>query len=249
KVELLIGGIPCEPFSIARRQKGDDFCEMHDKADLSMFFLMIVEAVNPRVILLEEVPYYAKSGIGLATISALKRMGYNVEVKNVKGTDYGSFETRKRVVIIASMEDIEFPEPEPVTGKMSDILLHPEDPRCEWFDENSKPWIFKHWKNQESKGNNFNEKYVNMIDEDSTYVNTITKRYMNIQGSNPLVKHPSKQGVFRLITIDEIRKIKQVNEKYYLGDFKTLQGEILGQAVLVKVFSKIIEKVTGMVTP
>ena len=76
-VELLCAGIPCEPFSVARRNQKD--IELHENANLSMFLLIIIERINPRTIILEEVPQYAKSEIGMATIQAIKQMGYNVE--------------------------------------------------------------------------------------------------------------------------------------------------------------------------
>jgi len=55
---------------------------MHENADLSFHFISLVEQVNPRTIVLEEVTPYLKSGIGIATMSALRRMGYYVTSKN-----------------------------------------------------------------------------------------------------------------------------------------------------------------------
>lgn len=242
-VELLIGGIPCEPFSEVRRNSGTkDMSEMHCNADLSMFFLMIVEKVNPRLIVLEEVPFYLKSGIGLATISALKKMGYNVETKIVSGKDFGELELRRRAVIVASMGKIEFPEFCQAERKMSEILLKPEDERCNWFDKKSKSWFFKHLRNQKKKGNNFQSQ---IITEESSHVQAITKRYFNIQPGNPIVAHPTIPGKFRLLTIDEVRAIKNIPENYNLGDVMMYQGHVMGQGVMINVFRKIIQKIAG----
>src|SRR3990172_3948495 len=133
QVELLIGGIPCEPFSIARRNQGNEMYEEHQNADLSMFFLMIVEAVNPRCIVLEEVPAYLKSGIGTATVNALKRMGYNVSVKVISGLEYGELTVRKRAVIVATTDDYKFPEESKSDRTLGEILLKADDPRCGWL--------------------------------------------------------------------------------------------------------------------
>jgi DNA (cytosine-5)-methyltransferase 1 len=245
QVELLLGGIPCEPFSIIRRNQGYDLSEMHKNADLSMFFLMVVERVNPRVIVLEEVPYYLKSGIGIATIKALQRMGYNVQTEIVSGKDFGEFEIRKRAVIVATMGKINFPTFKQVERKMSEVLLNPEDARCEWFDRESKAWFFKHLDEQTAKGNNF-AKCQQIITENSDYLQAITKRYLNIQPQNPIVAHPTIQGKFRLLTVDEIRKIKNIPEGYDLGVTKEHQGNILGQGVIINVFKKIIQSVAGV---
>ena len=49
----------------------EELPELHENADLSMHFLQLVEHVNPRNIVLEEVPQYLKSGVGTATMNAL----------------------------------------------------------------------------------------------------------------------------------------------------------------------------------
>jgi len=235
QVELLIGGIPCEPFSQLRQnQKG----QFHENTDLSMFFLMIVEAVNPKTIILEEVAPYLNSEIGQATIQALKRMGYNVETKIISGLDHGEFTVRKRAVIIASTQKITFPEESPHKRSMSEILLSHDDPKCEWWDKTTKSWVFDHWNNQTAKGNNFASQ---QITADSENVQAITKRYFAQQGGNPVVKHPFKEGTFRWLTPIEVSRIMGLPDDYDLGTTKTNAGEILGQGVLVKVFKKIIE--------
>lgn len=235
KVELLVGGIPCEPFSQLRQnQKG----EFHENTDLSMFFLMIVEAVNPKTIILEEVAPYLNSEIGQATIQALKRMGYNVETKIISGLDHGEFTVRKRAVIIASTEKINFPEDSTQKRTMSEILLSHDDPSCEWWDRSTKAWVFDHWDKQTAKGNNFASQ---QITADSDNVQAITKRYFAQQGGNPVVKHPFKEGTFRWLTPKEVSRIMGLPDDYYLGSTKTNAGEILGQGVLVKVFKKVIQ--------
>lgn len=242
QVELLIGGIPCEPFSIARRNQGKTMYEEHENADLSCFFLMIVEAINPKTIILEEVPAYLKSGIGTATISALKRMGYYVESRLISGTEYGEFTVRKRAVIVASStKDIQFPDQVESNRTMNDILLPYDHQDCEWFTEETKPWIFKHWREQKAKGNNFKSQFIT---QDTKQVQAITKRYFAGQGSNPVVQHPQKEDTFRWLTLNEVKKIMGLPDNFDLGTSKTTAGEAMGQGVLVNTFKKIIEVVT-----
>ena len=238
QVELLIGGIPCEPFSIARRNQGNEMYEEHQNADLSMFFLMIVEAVNPRCIVLEEVPAYLKSGIGTATVNALKRMGYNVSVKIISGLEYGELTVRKRAVIVATTDDYKFPEESKSERTLGEILLKADDPRCEWFTRETKSWLFEHWDNQKAKGNNFNSQ---IITEDSTQIQAIKKRYFAQQGDNPVVKHPTLPDTYRWLTLSEVKIIMGLDESYDLGETKTVAGEALGQGVLINVFKKIID--------
>ena len=237
-VELLTAGVPCEPFSIARQNQQD--LAFHKNANLSMFLLMVIEKVNPRTIVLEEVPQYAKSEIGMATIETLKQMGYNVECKLLKGTDFGELMVRKRVAIVATTEkQPKFPEENPIPRKMGEILLSPEDYRCEWFTKETKAWLFEHWDKEEAKGNNFQSQIITV---DTPYCSAITRRYFAQQGSNPVVAHPVEEGVYRWLSIVEVKRLMGLPDDYDLGETKTLAGEVLGQGVLVEVFRKVIQE-------
>ncbi len=236
-VSLLTAGIPCEPFSIARQNQPDQ--AFHKNENLSMLILFVIKKINPRTIILEEVPQYIKSQIGMATIETLKQMGYNVECKLIKGTDYGELTLRTRVAIIATTppNKPKFPKENPIDRTMKEILLKPDDPECEWFTRETKSWIFEHWDTQKAKGNSF---VSQQITEETTQVQAITKRYFAGQGSNPVVKHPTRPDTFRWLTLSEVKKLMGLSEDYDLGKGKTLAGEIMGQGVLVKVFEKVI---------
>jgi DNA (cytosine-5)-methyltransferase 1 len=238
-VALLVAGIPCEPFSIARQNQHDQ--AFHDNENLSMFILFVIKKINPRTIILEEVPQYLSSQIGKATIKTLKEMGYNVECKIVKGTDFGELMVRKRVAIVATTppQVPKFPVENPIPRKMSEILLSPDDPRCEWFTLEEKQWLKNHWEQQKAKGNNFHSQIITM---DSDYVSAVTRRYFAQQGSNPIVAHPTKPNTFRWLTPIEVKRLMGLPDDYDLGDTKTLAGEVMGQGVLVKVFQKVIEE-------
>lgn len=244
KVELLVGGIPCEPFSQVRRNyREGDLPELHENADLSIFFLQLVEQVNPRTIVLEEVPQYLKSGIGTATISALKRMGYFVVSKTIDGTEYGESTQRKRAVILATTEEMKFPEPqkEKIT-KLHEILLPVDHAECEWWNKETKSWVFEHWETQTAKGNNFASQQLEYGKSET--VQAITRRYFAQQGGNPVVKHPTEPDTFRWLTITEVKRIMGFSDDFDLGTAKTTAGEGMGQSVLIETFRQIISKIT-----
>ena len=238
-VSLLTAGIPCEPFSKARQNQKDQ--PFHKNENLSMLILFVIKKTNPRTIILEEVPQYINSQIGMATIETLKQMGYNVECKMLKGTDYGELTVRNRVAIIATTppNKPKFPKENPIDRTMKEILLSPEDPRCEWFTKETKSWIFKHWEEQKAKGNSFVSQQVT---EETKQVQAITKRYFAGQGSNPVVKHPTKPNTFRWFTLLEVKRLMGLPDNYNLDKSKTLSGEILGQGILVNVFEKVIRE-------
>lgn len=243
QVEFLIGGIPCEPFSIARKNKGKETksSAMHQNIDLSMHFLIIVKKVNPRKIILEEVTPYLKSEIGIATISALKRMGYNIEVKQVSGTQFGEVTTRKRVVIIASYDEIKSMKFISINKKICDVLQNVNDTECKWWNRKTKSWVFINWEKEKAKGNNFQSQIITYDSVEP--VQTIPKRYFAQQAGNPVVKHPTLSDTYRWLTLTEVKRIMGLPDDYDLGDTKTIAGEVLGQGVLVNMFKKIFQEI------
>ena len=53
-VDVVAGGVPCPPFSVAGRQLGAD-----DERDMFPTALALIEAIKPRAVLLENVPGFA----------------------------------------------------------------------------------------------------------------------------------------------------------------------------------------------
>lgn len=235
KVELLIGGIPCEPFSIVRHNRKED--EVHPTLDLALQVMMLVGQNNIPKIVLEEVPGFVKSDIGKALIQALKRHGYNVVTKIISGKDFGELTERKRVVIVASYKDYSFPDSSPAKRKLKEVLQPYDDPTLDWFTEEDKKWLFEHNRKQKAKGNHFQAK---ILTEDTEIVPAITKRYQSIQGSNPILQHPKDPKKFRLLTNLEVSRIMGLPKDYDLGTAKNTAGEVLGQGILVRPFEKII---------
>lgn len=56
EVDLFAGGVPCPPFSVAGKQMGAD-----DDRDMFPAALHLIEQVNPRAVMLENVPGFASA--------------------------------------------------------------------------------------------------------------------------------------------------------------------------------------------
>jgi len=252
QVELFTGGIPCEPFSRVRRQTGNKRRETgyadHELADMTFWALQVIDACNPRTIVLEEVEDYVNSELGIIAVKVLERMGYTVESRVINGLDYGALCMRKRCVIVAVSDgQINWPQAVEHNRTMAEVLHDVDDARCEWWNESSKPWWFKWRRDQEAKGNNFANTADcegKFVTPESGYVHAITKRYFNGQGGNPVVVHPTLADTYRWLTLDEVRAIHGLPQDYHLGETKTIAGEVIGQGVLVDVFQQIIESVS-----
>jgi len=244
-IGLFTAGIPCEPFTNVRRLdrggqvKRDKSLvpEAHELGDMTFWALRNIEALNPHTVILEEVPAFLKSGAGQILLHVLKRLYKFVDYKTMNSLDYGSFTGRKRAVIVAQDIPINWPAEASLDRNLEEIL----DPEPhEWFDKDTKKWLFEHWDRQTVKGNGF---VSQQYDENSTHFGTITKRYFSQQGGNPVLRHPEKEGVFRWLTLNEVKKLHGIPENYYLGSSKTGAGEVIGQGVVVDMFQKVIESV------
>lgn len=111
-VDLLAGGVPCPPFSKAGRQLGGD-----DERDLFPVALNLVEAINPKAVMLENVrglldPKFADYRAGVE-----KRLSSNYQVtwKLLNASDFGVPQLRPRVIMVAIRHDqgvFSWPEPD-----------------------------------------------------------------------------------------------------------------------------------------
>lgn len=115
QIDLLSGGVPCPPFSIAGKQLGAD-----DERDLFPQMLRLVEEINPRVVMIENVRGLLGANFNTyrTWISGrLNTLGYNVHIQLLNASDYGVPQLRPRVVIIGIRTDLmdffEFPQKMP----------------------------------------------------------------------------------------------------------------------------------------
>ena len=105
KVDLLAGGVPCPPFSVAGKQLGSE-----DERDLFPEMLRLVEEIQPKMVMIENVRGLLSPSFDLyrATIlTQLRQLGYTVHIQLLNASDYGVPQLRPRVVIIGVSKQIE----------------------------------------------------------------------------------------------------------------------------------------------
>lgn len=94
-VDIIYGGFPCQPFSVAGKQKGKD-----DTRYLWPEFSRLVEEIRPRWILAENVP-------GILNIAAddvcrdLESQGYEVGIWDYEAASVGARHRRERLFFVA----------------------------------------------------------------------------------------------------------------------------------------------------
>jgi DNA (cytosine-5)-methyltransferase 1 len=98
-VDLLAGGLPCPPFSVAGKQLGQ-----HDERDLFPQALRLAEQISPRTVLLENVPGLAArrfDGYRAQILRRLHGLGYETWWQLVQASQHGVPQLRSRFVLVA----------------------------------------------------------------------------------------------------------------------------------------------------
>lgn len=117
KIDLLAGGVPCPPFSVAGKQLGKS-----DERDLFPDALRLISEINPKAVMLENVRGFLDSKFDNyreKILTEIESMDYKVHIKLLNASDYGVPQLRPRIVIVAIRKDFadNFHYPIPVKNK------------------------------------------------------------------------------------------------------------------------------------
>lgn len=111
-VDIVIGGPPCQGFSLTGPRNFDD-----ERNKLYIAMIETVRRLQPKAFLIENVPGMANLYNGAVKNEIVKRftlMGYNVSYKIVCAADYGVPQIRKRLIFVGlcdSKKSYDFPNP------------------------------------------------------------------------------------------------------------------------------------------
>ena len=105
--KVIIGGPPCQPFSVGGKQKG-----LKDSRDGFPIFINAVAKLKPEIWLFENVRgllYRNKWYLDEIT-QALQSFGYIIEVKLLNAVDFGVPQNRQRVIVVGHKGEFKFPQ-------------------------------------------------------------------------------------------------------------------------------------------
>ncbi len=101
-IDLIIGGPPCQGFSVAGKRIVED-----KRNDLYKAFVRMVAYFRPKAFVMENVPNILSLGQGIvreAILNDFQELGYNVNYKVLTASDYGVPQNRRRAVFIGMLE-------------------------------------------------------------------------------------------------------------------------------------------------
>lgn len=113
-IPVIIGGPPCQGFSVAGKRIVDD-----ERNKLYKSFVRLVSEIKPKIFVMENVPNILSIGEGIVKESVLKdfsEIGYNVTYRVLTASDYGVPQKRRRAFFVGLNQNVfgekmfDFPE-------------------------------------------------------------------------------------------------------------------------------------------
>lgn len=148
KVDVIIGGPPCQGFSVANMQQKDIECD--DRNKLFYEFIRFVKLLKPKAFVMENVPQILtkdKGHVKEVMMDVMDELGYNVNVKVLLASDYGVPQRRRRAFFVGLDKsfnktfDFELMEKKPkvtVANAISDIYNFDEEIERSTVDDEFK---------------------------------------------------------------------------------------------------------------
>lgn len=240
--DFLLGGFPCQPFSVAGYRKGFE----DKRGNLFFDIVRILEAKRPTGFLLENVKNLRGHDGGntfRVICSKLDELGYEVKSKILNSVEYGGVpQNRERIYIVGfrkklrAIERFSFPKPIKLKKSIVEILHDATEVEDKYY-YNSKPlWNqIGDFAFEEGKVYQWRRKYIR--ENKSGVCPTLTAN-MGMGGHNvPIVK--DTRGV-RKLTPRECARLQGFPDSYKLPEVSdAILYKQLGNSVTVPVLERI----------
>lgn len=250
-VDILAAGIPCVGASLQGRTSKKLSCAEACDSSGALFFswLAIVKACNPSVVLLENVPQWANTASQMVIRSCLSQWGYEISEGELS-RETGGFEDRHRFCMVAvtkGLNKFEFKDllpSAPTPSNFASIMESVPSGDPMWKEYR---YIWDKLERDKKKKSGF-APFVIDANGSATKVNTIVRNYAKVQSSGALVKHPTNQRLYRLLTPLEHCKAKAVPERIIEGLSNVVAHQILGQSVLYPAFRSVARLLASLIS-
>ncbi|WP_110932639.1 DNA cytosine methyltransferase [Paenibacillus bouchesdurhonensis] len=114
QVDLIIGGPPCQAYSLVGRARDENNMEEDPRNYLYKLYVRFLTRYQPKAFVFENVPgiLTAFKGKLFKNLQAyMRRVGYNIEARKLNAKDFGVLQDRKRIIIVGWRKDIDYQFP------------------------------------------------------------------------------------------------------------------------------------------
>ncbi len=243
--DMLLGGFPCQPFSIAGYRRG--FLDT-GRGDLFFEIIRILRDKKPSVVFLENVKNLKSHDHGKTfniISDALADLGYHVKAKVLNSMEYGNVpQNRERIYIVGfkskkAYDAFEFPAPTPLLKSVADILEEKVDKK---YYYNDQPLYKELKKFIKTPGVVYQWRRAYVRENKSGVSPTLTAN-MGMGGHNvPLIR--DKKGI-RKLTPRECARLQGYPDSYKLPDTlaDTKLYKQIGNSVTVPVIERVARQI------
>lgn len=184
QIDILIGGSPCQSFSIAGKRMGTE-CP---RGNLIYEYFRIVEESQPKVFIYENVKGFLSIDKGETFknfVQSFKDLGYTTYHQVLNTKDYGIPQNRERIYIVGFRDEVEFSfkEKEELKLRLKDMLEDSVDEKYH-LSEKLVSYFDEHKKKHDEKGNGFGWKPT----EGDSVASTITARVWKMGATDNYIK-------------------------------------------------------------
>lgn len=115
EIDLIVGGPPCQAYSLIGRAVKSDGMEGDRRNYLYRLYGNFLEKFNPKLFVFENVPGLLSANKGIYFLNMqdyFKSIGYKIDFRILNASDFGVLQNRKRVILIGWKDnlDIKYPE-------------------------------------------------------------------------------------------------------------------------------------------
>ncbi|EGQ2810610.1 DNA cytosine methyltransferase [Staphylococcus pseudintermedius] len=225
--DLIVGGFPCQAFSIAGYRKGFE----DERGDLFFELLRFIKTNRPRAIFIENVKNMVTHDHGntfKVIREALTMNGYLIKWKVLNSKDYGNVpQNRERIYIVGftdfeAFNNFDFPEPIKLTKSLSDIIDFSSEKDDRYYYREGRQPFYKKLEEEITKTNAIYQWRRQYVRENKTGVVPTLTANMGTGGHNvPIIL--SDKGIRKLTPRETF------NAQGYPVDFKLPDGISNGQ--------------------
>jgi len=222
RAEIVIGGPPCQPFSVGGKQLG-----LKDSRDGFPIFLSAIKQLDPEVLLFENVRgmLYKNKWYLKEVIEELESLGYQISYSLLNAKNYEVPQNRERVIVIGSKKRISLPSTinrKVTAGQALGELAFKFDESSKFLTKSMDTYVAKY------------EKASHCINPRDLYLNkparTLTCR--NLAGSTgDMHRIKLSDGRRRKITVREAARLQSFPDWFQFSGTETNQFNQIGNAV------------------
>lgn len=236
--DILLAGFPCQPYSKAGKKLGFK----DERGNMFFEIIRILKEKKPPVVFLENVFNLLKHDDGKTfeiMKDELQKLGYHLHYKILNAKDFNTVQGRKRLYIVAFLEDLNFNFPKEIINENLKLKSIFDKDVEEKYTISDKRWEgFKKRKEENKlKGKGFG---YQLYTGEERFGATIIARYYK-DGSNLIVEQKGKNP--RMLSPNEVRRYFGFPEDFKVTVSNSQAYKQFGNSVSVPVIEAIFKEI------